>query len=115
MNTNNYECLGSDRQKLPRYGILLPEQLQFRNQQPTIRQKSNNRRVAAFVRLDRGKEYTDHHSIFFLEKEKTHDHHASFEVVDFDHQLIAHEYLLNKGYKVCVVYTLNFALVSAVV
>jgi hypothetical protein len=78
-------------------------------------EKQNNRKVAAFVRLDRGTEYTDHHSIFFLEKEKTHDHHASFEVVDFDHQLIAHEYLLNKGYKVCVVYTLNFALVSAVV
>jgi hypothetical protein len=100
-------ALRHDRQKLPRYGILLPEQL--------YDEKQNNRKVAAFVRLDRGTEYTDHHSIFFLEKEKTHDHHASFEVVDFDHQLIAHEYLLNKGYKVCAVYTLNFALVSAVI
>lgn len=78
-------------------------------------EEQNNRTVAAFVRLDRGKEYTDHHAIFFLEKEKTHDHHASFEVVDFDHQLIAHEYLLSKGYKVCIVCTLIFALNSGVV
>jgi hypothetical protein len=32
-------------------------------------EEENNRTVAAFVQLDRGKEYMDHHSIFFLEKE----------------------------------------------
>src|SRR4051812_12198538 len=58
--------------------------------------------VLAFLHLDLGAQYSDHHSLFF---QRAHPgkpgsmHHCSFEVEDFDTQLIGHEFLLTKGYK----------------
>lgn len=59
--------------------------------------------VMTFMHLDRGKEYTDHHS-FFLQRAPprlrgTYIHHSSFEVADFDTQLIGHQWLAKKGWK----------------
>jgi hypothetical protein len=56
-----------------------------------------------FMHLDQGKEYSDHHSLFLSRAatgfESAHRvHHCSFEVEDFDTQLLGHEYLLGKGY-----------------
>ncbi|KJF61051.1 oxidoreductase [Coccidioides immitis RS] len=54
-----------------------------------------------FMHLDRGKEYTDHHTLFLSRappefQGKHRMHHCSFEVEDFDTQLLGHEYLLSK-------------------
>ncbi|KAJ5391994.1 hypothetical protein N7509_007484 [Penicillium cosmopolitanum] len=59
--------------------------------------------VMTFMHLDLGEEYTDHHT-FFLQRasptmSKTYVHHTSFEVADFDTQLLGHHYLANKGWK----------------
>ena len=56
-------------------------------------------KVATFFRLDLGEEYVDHHC-FLLTREgnKTDVHHASFEVEDFDTQLLGHYWLAEKGY-----------------
>lgn len=60
-----------------------------------------------FMHLDKGKEYVDHHTLFFarvqnpdsaLTESRHRLHHCSFEVDDFDTQLLGHEYLLQKGY-----------------
>lgn len=61
--------------------------------------------VLTFMHLDLGKEYSDHH-IFFMQRagpevKKTYLHHTSYEVEDFDTELIGHHYLAKKGWK-CV-------------
>jgi Glyoxalase/Bleomycin resistance protein/Dioxygenase superfamily len=58
--------------------------------------------VLVFLHLDLGDEYSDHHSVFFQRGppgQKAAMHHCSFEVEDFDTQLIGHEYLISKGYR----------------
>ena len=59
--------------------------------------------VMTFMHLDLGEEYTDHHT-FFLQRasptvSKTYVHHTSFEVADFDTQMMGHHYLAQKGWK----------------
>jgi hypothetical protein len=59
--------------------------------------------VMTFMHLDRGDEYTDHH-IFFMQRappevKKTYLHHSSYEVEDFDTQLIGHQWLAKQGWK----------------
>lgn len=59
--------------------------------------------VMTFMHLDLGKDYSDHH-VFFLQRappecEKTYVHHSSYEVDDFDTQLIGHQWLAKKGWK----------------
>jgi hypothetical protein len=59
--------------------------------------------VMTFMHLDRGHEYTDHH-IFFMQRappevKKTYLHHSSYEVEDFDTQLIGHQWLAKQGWK----------------
>jgi hypothetical protein len=61
------------------------------------------RDVMSFMHLDLGDDYTDHHT-FFLQRAsptvgKTYVHHTSFEVADFDTQLMGHHYLAKKGWK----------------
>jgi hypothetical protein len=53
--------------------------------------------IMAFMHLDLGEEYTDHHT-FFLQRAsptvgKTYVHNTSFEVADLDRQLMGHHYL----------------------
>jgi hypothetical protein len=57
-----------------------------------------------FMHLDHGATHTDHHTLFFFSApgpipEQHRLHHCSFEVEDFDTQLLGHEHLLQKGYK----------------
>jgi hypothetical protein len=63
----------------------------------------SNMDVLTFMHLDLGEEYSDHHCFFMQRAEpevkKTFVHHTSFEVVDFDTQLIGHEWLAKKGWK----------------
>lgn len=58
--------------------------------------------VLVFLHLDLGKDFSDHHTLFLQRGppgEGSHVHHCSFEVEDFDTQLLGHEWLLEKGYK----------------
>ena len=54
--------------------------------------------VAMFAHIDRGEDYTDHHSFFISSNPTSHVHHASFEVHDFDTQNLGHHWLAEKGY-----------------
>ncbi|CVL11522.1 related to 2,3-dihydroxybiphenyl-1,2-dioxygenase [Fusarium proliferatum] len=63
----------------------------------------SNMDVLTFMHLDLGDEYSDHHC-FFMQRAEPHVkkifcHHTSFEVADFDTQLLGHEYLASKGWK----------------
>ena len=58
--------------------------------------------VMTFMHLDLGEEYSDHHC-FFMQRAEPHVkkafcHHTSFEVADFDTQVLGHEWLANKGW-----------------
>jgi hypothetical protein len=59
--------------------------------------------VLIFMHLDLGKTYSDHHILFMQrappEVKKTYIHHSSYEVADFDTQLIGHQWLAGKGWK----------------
>jgi len=60
--------------------------------------------AVTFMHLDQGQEYSDHHTLFFNRAPPSFDggkhriHHCSFEVEDFDTQLLGHDYLLTKGH-----------------
>ncbi|PMD50745.1 Glyoxalase/Bleomycin resistance protein/Dihydroxybiphenyl dioxygenase [Hyaloscypha bicolor E] len=58
----------------------------------------------SFLHIDKGKEYTDHHSLFLAagpEDKPSHIHHSSFEVHDMDTQLLGHDWLRNGGWVNC--------------
>ena len=59
------------------------------------------RDITTFMHLDRGHELVDHHCFFFFEGPKSHVHHSSFEVFDFDTQVLGHDWLIKKGYENC--------------
>ncbi|KAA8650998.1 hypothetical protein EYZ11_004305 [Aspergillus tanneri] len=65
--------------------------------------KSPDIDVMTFMHLDLGKDYSDHHSLFLKradpEAGKTYIHHSSYEVADFDTQLLGHEWLAQHGWK----------------
>jgi len=54
--------------------------------------------IGSFNRLDRGDEFTDHHTLFCIQNERAGLNHLSFEIPDIDAVLMDHEYLtaLNK-------------------
>lgn len=54
--------------------------------------------VAAFMHIDIGEKYTDHHTFFMSANPTSHVHHCSFEVHDFDSQQLGHEWLVAKKY-----------------
>lgn len=71
------------------------------------------------MHIDLGDELVDHHSFFFFvgvlgtwtathpltlrlqEGPVSHIHHSSFEVHDFDIQVLGHDWLRQRGYKNC--------------
>lgn len=55
--------------------------------------------VAAFVRLDRGDQPTDHHSLNFatIPGRPPVFHHAAFEVADLDDLMVGHDHLKRAG------------------
>lgn len=60
------------------------------------------RNVALFAHIDRGQDLVDHHTFFMsaaVPGGKSHVHHCSFEVHDFDTQQLGHAWLAQKGYK----------------
>ncbi|KAH6615403.1 Glyoxalase/Bleomycin resistance protein/Dihydroxybiphenyl dioxygenase [Boeremia exigua] len=62
----------------------------------------SNMDVLTFMHLDLGDDYSDHHCVFLQRAaphvKKTFLHHTSFEVADFDTQLLGHDWLAKKGW-----------------
>jgi len=54
--------------------------------------------VAAFLRLDRGEAWTDHHTVALFQAPEDHVHHASFEVQDLDAQFHGHAWMASRGW-----------------
>ncbi|KAI1826563.1 trihydroxytoluene oxygenase [Xylaria intraflava] len=55
--------------------------------------------VALFAHIDRGENYVDHHCFFISTAGSSHVHHCSFEVHDYDTQMLGHQWLAKKGYE----------------
>lgn len=54
--------------------------------------------TAAFLRLNRGSEWTDHHTIALFQAQKDFVHHVSYEVQDFDAQCLGHAWMTKQGW-----------------
>ena len=54
--------------------------------------------ILSFMRCDRGKEYTDHHTFLCIGLGEPGFDHAAFEVEDFDAVMAGHEALVQGGY-----------------
>ncbi|MHC8366887.1 2,4,5-trihydroxytoluene oxygenase [Pseudomonas sp. ZT5P21] len=54
--------------------------------------------AAAFLRLNRGSAWTDHHTIALFQAEKDFVHHVSYEVQDFDAQCLGHAWMTQRGW-----------------
>lgn len=55
--------------------------------------------VVGFLRLDRGQELVDHHTIFQGQADRTDLHHISFEAQDYEAQFRAHRWLQSRGWE----------------
>jgi catechol 2,3-dioxygenase-like lactoylglutathione lyase family enzyme len=55
--------------------------------------------VVGFYRLDRGEEWVDHHSLALFAGPQGGIQHVSFEVQDFEAQLIAHDHMARNGWQ----------------
>ncbi|KAJ3456005.1 hypothetical protein MRS44_017487 [Fusarium solani] len=58
--------------------------------------------VITFMHLDLGEEFSNHHSLFLSRAapgERNRLHHTSYEMEDFDTQLLVHDWLAMKGHK----------------
>lgn len=63
---------------------------------------NKNTDFIAFMHLDLGERFSDHHSLFLTRAasgERDRLHHTSYEVKDFDTQLLGHEWLAMKGHE----------------
>jgi len=55
--------------------------------------------MGAFTRCNRGEEYVDHHTLFFIHAGKAEFNHAAFEVADWDTLMKGHFKLKKAGYE----------------
>ncbi|HZR02779.1 MAG TPA: VOC family protein, partial [Burkholderiales bacterium] len=65
----------------------------------TIHAGTEDNKLGGFLRCDRGAEFTDHHTIALFGGPVPKLHHCSFEIQDFDAQVLGNEWLTSKGYK----------------
>ncbi len=54
--------------------------------------------ITAFLRCDRGEEYTDHHTLLCVGVGGVAFDHAAFEVEDIDAVMVGHDHLQKEGY-----------------
>ena len=55
--------------------------------------------IGTFLRCDRGAEFVDHHSLLVTQADAPDVHHSSFEMQDLDAVMGAHDYLVERGYR----------------
>jgi len=64
----------------------------------------NGNPITCFFHIDRAQEFTDHHAFFFKPCKPGQAPgvaHSAFEVHDFDVQMLGHNFLESRGYKIC--------------
>lgn len=61
--------------------------------------KEDGNAIGAFLRCDRGEEFTDHHTLFLLQLPDVGFNHAAFEVRNFDSLMAGHDHLTGHGYQ----------------
>lgn len=54
--------------------------------------------VGTFLRLDRGKDFVEHHCILINQSKHFGCHHSSFEVLDLDAVTAGHDFLADRGW-----------------
>jgi hypothetical protein len=60
---------------------------------------SEDKTLGAFMRLDRGEAYVDHHTLFLVGAGHSEFNHAAFEVCHWDYIMQAHDFLAQQGYE----------------
>ena len=60
---------------------------------------SEDRTLGAFMRLDRGETYVDHHTLFLVGASHSEFNHAAFEVCHWDYIMQSHDFLAQRGYE----------------
>lgn len=55
--------------------------------------------IGTFLRMDKGEEFVDHHSMLIVQAQVTGVHHCSFEFQDLDSVMGSHDYLVAKGHR----------------
>lgn len=55
--------------------------------------------IVGFMRLDRGEEWTDHHTLALMQDERGGCHHISFEAQDFEAQQRTHRFLKRQDHE----------------
>lgn len=58
-----------------------------------------SRVIGTFLRCDRGTALVDHHSLLVTASDEPGVHHSSFEMQDLDAVMGAHDYLVERGYR----------------
>lgn len=60
---------------------------------------SEDKTLGAFMRLDRGEAYVDHHTLFLVGAGHSEFNHAAFEVCHWDYIMQSHDFLKQQGYE----------------
>lgn len=60
---------------------------------------SEDKTLGAFMRLDRGEAYVDHHTLFLVGAGHSEFNHAAFEVCHWDYIMQSHDFLAQQGYE----------------
>jgi catechol 2,3-dioxygenase-like lactoylglutathione lyase family enzyme len=63
-----------------------------------VESDDQNPPVAAFLRLNRGADWTDHHTVALFQAPQDKVHHASFEVQDFDAQCLGNTWMHERNW-----------------
>ena len=58
-----------------------------------------DRTMVAFLRVDQGNEWVDHHCVFLIQDERSDCHHLSFESIDYQAQCVAHRWMKKQGWE----------------
>lgn len=56
-------------------------------------------KIVGFHRMNKGEDYVDHHCVALMQDERGGCHHISFEVLDYEAQMVTHSYLQSKEYE----------------
>ena len=60
---------------------------------------TEDKTLGAFMRLDRGEAYVDHHTLFLVGAGHSEFNHAAFEVCHWDYIMQSHDFLAQQGYE----------------
>ena len=74
-----------------RFGLLISDEIVMDNE-------GKQETLGAFTRCNRGEEYVDHHTLFFINADRAGFNHAAFEVTNWDALMSSHYTLMKAGH-----------------